>query len=196
MNQYASNYIDAISTGLKSTIATGDSNVSDIENALKLWVEIAKKVRDRRGLFFFIGNGASASMAEHMAHDCFKNADMLTQTCSETSHLTAMANDMSAEDIFSYKIEKILTEGDMLIAISSSGNSPNIIKAIKAAKTNGAFVVTLTGKSEDNMVRTLGDLNLYVPLDTYGLVESAHATLLHCWLDMFGNLHFRPDGHC
>ncbi|MCL2226746.1 MAG: SIS domain-containing protein [Oscillospiraceae bacterium] len=124
-------------------------------------------------------------MAEHMSHDCFQNADMLTQTCSETSHITAIANDLSYEDVFSYRISKTLSEKDMLIAISSSGNSPNVVKAIKTAKELGVFVVTVTGKSADNTARTLGDLNFHVPLDTYGLVESAHAILLHCWLDLF-----------
>ena len=73
----------------------------------------------------------------------------------------------------------------MLITISSSGNSPNIIKAINTARELGVFIVTLSGKKEDNQSRRLGDLNFYVPLDTYGLVESAHAVLLHCWLDMY-----------
>ena len=72
-----------------------------------------------------------------------------------------------------------------LVAISSSGNSPNIIKVIVTAKKLGVFVVTITGKSASNKARASGDLNFYVPLQTYGLVEAAHATLLHCWLDMF-----------
>ena len=139
----------------------------------------------QQGVFFFCGNGASATMAEHMSHDCFQNADFLTQTCSETAHITAISNDISYEDVFSYKIHKTLKEKDMLITISSSGNSPNIIKAIKTAKQLGAYVVTLSGKKEDNESRKLGDINFYVPLKTYGMVESAHAVLLHCWLDMY-----------
>ena len=79
----------------------------------------------------------------------------------------------------------MLGEKDMLITISSSGNSPNIIKAIHTARELGVFIVTLSGKKEDNQSRRLGDVNFYVPLDTYGLVESAHAVLLHCWLDMY-----------
>lgn len=120
-----------------------------------------------------------------MSHDCFQNADFLTETVSETSHLTAISNDISYEDVFAYRIEKMLGENDMLITISSSGNSLNIIKAIQTARKLGTFIVTLSGKKDDNRSRQLGDLNFYVPLDTYGLVESAHAVLLHCWLDMY-----------
>jgi D-sedoheptulose 7-phosphate isomerase len=157
----------------------------DSDYALEFWVDVAKKIRDNRGTFFFIGNGASATMAEHLSHDCFQNADMLTYTCSETSHITAIANDLSYEDVFSYRISKAFNDKDMLIAISSSGNSPNIVKAIKTAKELGGYVVTITGKSADNKSRSLGDLNFHIKLDTYGMVEAAHSVLLHCWLDMF-----------
>lgn len=169
-----------------------DMQVTDVEgtlisagSALACWVEQAEKTRKRHGLFFFCGNGASATIAEHLSHDCFQNADFLTQTCSETSHITAISNDLSYEDVFSYRIGKVLQEGDMLIAISSSGNSPNIIKAVNTARKLDAYVVTLSGKGADNKLRKLGNLNFYVPLHTYGMVESAHAILMHGWLDCY-----------
>ena len=186
MEDFFSKYVTDIASALKTTVSTGRTgDALEVRKALTEWVNTSKTVRDNKGTFFFIGNGASASMAEHMSHDCFKNADMLTYTCSETAHITAMSNDLSYEDVFSYRISKTLSDKDMLIAISSSGNSPNIVKAVKTAREQGVFVVTITGKSTDNEARKLGNLNFYVPLDTYGMVESAHATLLHCWLDMF-----------
>ena len=186
LENYSSNYFSDIKEGLSNLIATDSAgNVLDADEALEKWVDICEEKRKQRGVFFFCGNGASATMAEHMSHDCFQNADFLTQTCSETSHLTAISNDISYEDVFSYRISKMLKESDMLVTISSSGNSPNVIKAIKTAKELGAFVVTVSGKKADNKSRQLGDLNFYVPLETYGMVESAHAVLLHCWLDMY-----------
>ena len=186
LENYSSNYFSDIKEGLSKLIATDSAgNVLDADAALEKWVDICEEKRKQRGVFFFCGNGASATMAEHMSHDCFQNADFLTQTCSETSHLTAISNDISYEDVFSYRISKMLNESDMLVTISSSGNSPNVIKAIKTAKELGAFVVTVSGKKADNKSRQLGDLNFYVPLETYGMVESAHAVLLHCWLDMY-----------
>jgi len=186
MNGYAGSYFDDVSNGINKTIATGNSGeVLGLDEALTVWIDTAKTTRDRRGTFLFIGNGASASMAEHISADSFKNADMLSYTCSETAQITALANDLSYEDVFSYRVGKTLSDKDMLIAISSSGNSPNVVKAIKTAKKLGVFIVTITGMSADNKSRALGSLNFYVPLDTYGMVESAHAMLLHCWLDMF-----------
>lgn len=186
MKKYSLNYFEDIKEALNQLIATdGNGNVLDTDEALEKWVDVCEEKRRERGMFFFCGNGASATMAEHMSHDCFQNADFLTQTCSETSHITAISNDVSYEDVFAYRIGKMLKETDMLITISSSGNSPNVIKAIKTAKELGVFVVTVSGKKEDNQSRKLGDLNFYVPLETYGMVESAHAVLLHCWLDMY-----------
>ena len=183
---FAEDYFNTIKKELDQTIAT-DINGQElsVSEALELWIDRCEVQKRERGIFFFCGNGASATMAEHLSHDCFQNADFLTETCSETSYITAISNDMSYEDVFAYRIKKMLGKKDMLITISSSGNSPNIIKAIHTAKEVGAFVVTLSGKGKDNQSRKLGDLNFYVALETYGLVESAHAVLLHCWLDMY-----------
>jgi D-sedoheptulose 7-phosphate isomerase len=183
---YLERYAETLAEALKNTAAT-DINGSGgaVGAALERWADIAKARRDGGGVFFFAGNGASATMAEHLSHDCFQNADMLTYTCSETAHITAVSNDISYERVFAYRISKMCRAQDVLTAISSSGNSPNILSAIAAAREKGMFVVTLSGLSSDNSCRKRGDLNFYVPLPTYGLVESAHSALLHCWLDLF-----------
>ncbi len=84
-----------------------------------------------------------------------------------------------------FKIKKSFTSSDMLITISCSGNSPNIIKAIEAARDKGGRVVTLSGFRRDNLSRNLGDLNIFVPAQTYGAVEVAHTGIMHGWLDQF-----------
>lgn len=186
MKNYTKDYFAAIKNGLDAMIATDkEGAVLGHDEALEAWADKCEELKKEKGIFFFCGNGASATMAEHMSHDCFQNADFLTETCSETSHITAISNDVSYEDVFSYRISKMLGEKDMLITISSSGNSPNVVKAIKTARELGVFIVTVSGKKEDNQSRQMGDLNFYVPLETYGMVESAHAVLLHCWLDMY-----------
>ena len=187
MKKLFDNYTNIILEGLQATIATDFGGCKlHMDVALNGWCERAKKVRDElSGFTFFCGNGASATMAEHMSHDWFQNAMMNTQTCSETAHLTAIANDISYEDVFAFRIDRILSEKDILVTISSSGNSPNILKALHTAREKGAYCITLSGMKEDNKSRQLGALNFYVPLHTYGLVESAHAVLLHAALDIF-----------
>jgi D-sedoheptulose 7-phosphate isomerase len=186
VNSYSFDYYQTVHDGLEQTVASDfHDTIVSVDKALEMWTERTKRLQNERGRVFFIGNGASATMAEHLSHDCFQNADLLTETVSETSHLTAIANDISYDAVFSYRIEKSAEEKDMLVTISSSGNSPNIIAAIKTARARGLFIVTLSGMSFENASRKLGDLNFHVPLETYGLVESAHAVLLHCWLDLF-----------
>lgn len=179
-------YMVAVATGLRQAVVTDAGGQElPVDEALVIWTDFAKRTEDAGGLTFFCGNGASATMAEHMSHDWFQNAKMNTQTCSETAHLTAIANDLSYEDVFAFRIARILSDRDILVTISSSGNSPNIVRALHTARKKGAYCITLSGMKEDNKSRQLGDLNFYVPLHTYGLVESAHAVLLHAALDNF-----------
>lgn len=178
-------YFTEIADGLSHTQVTCGTQAVTLEEGVSQWTCRARELQRQGRTMFFCGNGASATMAEHMSHDWFQNGKVNTYTCSETAHITAISNDVSYEDVFAYRIERVLGEKDILVTISSSGDSPNVVRAIEAAHRKGAFVVTLSGKSAGNRSRKLGDLNFYVPLDTYGLVESAHAVLLHDVLDSF-----------
>lgn len=180
-------YLYEVKKGIQHMIVTDNSGTEiGAQEALDLWSVKAKRTRDElEGLLFFCGNGASATMAEHMSHDWFQNAEVNTTTCAETAHITAISNDLSYEEVFSYRIRRILSDRDILITISSSGNSPNIVKALEAGREQGAYCITFSGKNMDNRSRKMGDLNFYIPLDTYGLVESAHAVVLHAALDNF-----------
>ncbi len=178
-------YFEEVYEGLQRTSVICSGKEIPLEEGVRLWIERAEETKEKGGLIFFCGNGASCTMAEHMSHDWFQNGKLNTYTVSETSHITAISNDVSYADVFAYRIERILTERDILVTVSSSGNSPNVIRAIEEARKKGAFIVTVSGKSPDNKSRRMGDLNFHVPLDTYGLVESAHAVLLHSVLDAY-----------
>lgn len=178
-------YFKEVYDGLQKTIVTLNGKEVSLAEGVETWIDRARKVQEEGHLMFFCGNGASCTMAEHMSHDWFQNGKVNTYTVSETAHITAISNDVSYDDVFAYRIERILKESDILVTISSSGNSPNVVRAIEEAKKKGAFVVTVSGKGADNKSRKMGDLCFYVPLDTYGLVESSHAVLLHAVLDEF-----------
>lgn len=187
MKKYDESYFDLIRESFTRMIVTDQAGqVLSSERGLELWADKAREVQQNtKGLIFFCGNGASASMAEHMSHDWFQNAVINTTTCAETSHLTAIGNDIGYDNVFKYRIERILSEKDIFVGISSSGNSPNIVNALEAANKKGAFTITVSGMKPDNKIRQKGNLNFYVPLQHYGEVESAHAVLLHCALDYF-----------
>lgn len=186
MEQELLGYFSDIHMALCSLIVTDEEGKElTQEEGMRRWIGRIKEVRKASGCIFLCGNGASAAMAEHFSHDFFQNAKIRTDTCSETSHITAISNDIGYEKVFAYRIERLISEKDLLITISSSGNSPSVIEAIKAAKEKRAFVLTLSGKKKENLSRQMGKLNFYVPLETYGMVESAHAVLLHSALDLF-----------
>lgn len=186
MRHQLKDYFTDIYEALNAMIVTdGKGGQIDSEEGMQQWVDKLKMLREMSGCLFLCGNGASASMAEHFSHDFFQNAKIRTDTCSETAHITAISNDIGYEHVFAYRIERLASEKDLLVTISASGNSPNVIEAIKAAKSKGAFVVTFSGMKENNLSKQMGDINFYVPLETYGMVESAHAVLLHGGLDLF-----------
>jgi len=108
-----------------------------------------------------------------------------THAFSNSALLTAMGNDLGFEEAFAAPLSWYAQSGDLLVTISSSGNSANIIKTIETARSKGMSVVTLSGLKPDNKSRQLGDLNFYIPAKTYGIVECAHQVLLHLWLDKF-----------
>jgi D-sedoheptulose 7-phosphate isomerase len=106
--------------------------------------------------------------------------------------MTCLGNDYGYEQVFSYPLEKLLKPQDLLVAISSSGKSPNIIKAVETALSVQVSVVTLSGFSSQNPLRSLGDLNFWVNRTDYGLVETSHFFLLHAIVDLWLK-HSAPD---
>ena len=143
----------------------------------------------RRSWRLLIGNGASAAMASHFAADACKNGGLRAQTFGDASLLTATGNDLAFDQLFALPLQRLARAGDLLVTISTSGSSPNILKALECARTMDLRIVTLSGRRPENPSRTQGDLNFYVPNDRYGWVESAHYVVLHYWLDQYLNVH-------
>ena len=139
--------------------------------------------RERRVLYA-IGNGASASMASHFAADMAKNGRLHTEVFSDLSLITAVANDLAYSEVFAEPLRRVGERGDVLVAISSSGRSPNILRAVEVARGLGVTIVTLSGMDADNPLRRLGDINGYIPATSYGGAETAHAAVLHEWIDL------------
>ncbi len=178
------NNISNLENCLKSLSArdkAGDETDSD--SAFAQWKDRTVQVRENRRTAYLIGNGASASMASHFAADLAKNGRIRTEIFTDLSLITAVANDVGYESVFSEPLRWRMTEGDMLVAVSSSGNSPNVLAGCETAMSVGGFVVTLSAMKPDNALRSLGNLNFYVPAETYGAAETCHAAVLHYWMD-------------
>ena len=149
-----------------------------------IWRELTNKVRDKKRSIYLIGNGASASMASHFAADLAKNAHLHTEVFYDTSLITAISNDMGYEWVFAEPLRRRAQKGDMLVAISSSGASKNILCATEVAQKMGLKIITLSAMSPKNPLRAKGFLNAYVSAETYGYAETCHAAILHHWMDM------------
>ena len=183
---YYESYGKQLHDCLQKTVATSrDGGEISVAEAVTGWCARAAEVGQSGGTMYFVGNGASAMMASHMAADATKNARLRALAFNDAAFLTAISNDESFEQSFALPIRRFARAGDMLVAISSSGNSPNIIAAIGAAREQAMQVITLSGMSAENKSRRLGDVNFYVPAQTYGIVECCHHILLHCWLDQY-----------
>lgn len=136
------------------------------------------------GKIIFIGNGGSAAIASHMALDFWKNGAIAATAFNDISLLTSLANDLGYEYVFSEPIRFFASSRDLLIAISSSGRSENILNGVVAAEKKGCRIATLSGFNKDNPLRKKGDYNFYVSCDKYGPVEVLHQYLCHFILDV------------
>lgn len=175
-------HLSALLTGL--SLRDIEAKETDPQQGFLTWRQWTLEIQSNRRHIYLVGNGASASMASHFAADMSKNCGIRAHTFTDLALLTALANDISYEEVFAGPLRWHMQPKDMLVAISSSGNSPNIIRAIETARTIGANIITLSAFSQNNAIRRKGDLNFFIAADAYGLAETAHAAILHYWLDM------------
>ena len=125
---------------------------------------------------YLIGNGGSSAIASHITNDLVKHG-VSAHALNDAATLTCFANDYGYEHVYSAQI--LRHDGSVLVAISSSGHSINILSAVATAKDKGMKVVTLSGFAPDNPLRGKGDCNFYVPSYNYGIVECSHLAILH-----------------
>ncbi len=152
----------------------------DIITTLTECFLVAKK---NRNMIFFIGNGGSAAISMHMTVDFLKNGGMRTHGMHDPAVLTCLGNDYGYEHVFDKQIEMIAKSNDVLAAVSSSGESPNILNAVHSARKIGCAIITLSGFKAENSLSRLGDLNIHVPSMNYGTVESIHNMILQDVVD-------------
>jgi D-sedoheptulose 7-phosphate isomerase len=175
-----SGYLAEFKRVLLQVAVTDDQQVGiDVNAAADRAVLAILDARRRGNKVLLIGNGGSAAIVSHLHNDLSKAVGVRTLVFNEQPLLTALANDEGYASIFERPIAMWTEPGDLLIAISSSGRSENILRGTQAALECGARVVTLSGFQSSNPLRSLGHLNFYVPSSHYGLVEQAHSVLTH-----------------
>lgn len=159
-----------------SSIARAISDV-DVDLLTKA-AEMIKKANINGGKTIFVGNGGSAAMASHLSVDLTKAAGIRAINFNEADLLTCFANDYGYENWVARALEAYADKNDVVVLISSSGKSPNIINGVAQARRMELPVITLSGFSSDNPLRKLGDVNFWCDSKLYNIVEMTH----HVWL--------------
>lgn len=175
-SSFARSYLDYVSTLLGKLDA----------DAVGRFIETIVAARERCAQIIFIGNGGSAATASHFANDiaigprCWNKPFQAISLTDNVPIITAIANDYGYEQIFSLQLKTVMRPGDVVVAISASGNSPNVLQALEYANANGATTVALTG-FDGGRLKELAHVSVHVPTakGEYGPVEDAHMVLDH-----------------
>ncbi len=188
--------LSAFNACLTQCAVSGASPVRSVTDGLRNAASLLRAVQQAQGIVYVIGNGGSAGIASHFASDLLKALHVPAQTLYDSNLMTCLSNDLGYENVFSIPLSKLLKPHDALVAISSSGKSPNILRAAEVAIQKQAAVITLSGFASTNPLRAQGQLNFWINATDYGLIESAHFFLLHSLVDLWhklGNTHVEND---
>lgn len=182
------NYLEQLINALNNISVTQYADITNekgYDSGIAQITALLSNSKAKQETLFFCGNGGSAGIAIHMESDFLKNGGFLVSGMFNASTLTCLGNDLGFEYIFSAQLKQKATSTSCLIAISSSGESQNIINAVRSVREKGGRIITFSGFEADNSLRMLGDINLYVPVKEYGIVESVHNLVLQQIVDFF-----------
>jgi len=181
-------------------ISTKDLLLKKIDQKIlnKIIQEILNSIKNKRD-FFSCGNGGSAATAEHLSCDFSKgsctNTNLNFKVFSLNSNvalMTAIANDISYDDVFSYQLNRYGKANDVLLAFSVSGTSKNIIKCAKIAKKKKIKIISFTGFN-GGALKKLSSYNINFSSNNFGIVEDCHLTIMHFISQYIRNLRFKND---
>lgn len=183
-NIFSKNYIEEIKNLFEKTKVTLKyKKILSLEEGLNKAREMILKLKKTKKKLIFIGNGGSAAISLHKALDFNFLAKIKALSFSDQVSFTCIGNDFGFENIFTREIETNAEEGDILIAISSSGSSENILLATKTAQQKKCKIITFSGFNEGNPLSQMGDLNFWVGSRNFNKVEAVHLLLLDCILE-------------
>ena len=177
-------YLNNIMAALQASVFTRGNGVElDYPVFIRELVTQLGGMAESGGKLFFIGNGGSAGIASHMAVDFWRNGGIRSLSFHDPALLTCISNDFGYAQVFARSLEMFADKDDMLVAISSSGASPNILNAVQVALAKECQVVTFSGFAAANPLRGRGHWNCYIPSHEYGIVELSHNIVLHHLLE-------------
>ncbi len=180
----------------EDSIKTKQASTSAMAEPISRGIDVMVSSLRAGGKIMACGNGGSAADSQHFAAELLNRFEReraplaAIALTTDTSTLTSIANDYRYEEVFSKQVRALGKKGDVLLAISTSGNSPNVMEAIKVAHEAGVTVVALTGKAGGKIAGMLraGDVHLCVPADRTARIQEVHLLTLHCLCDGIDHL--------
>ena len=160
----------------KNSINTLLSKIDD--KKISQIIKIINKTIKKKGKVYLVGNGGSSSIASHVSVDLSKVARVPSSTFNNANLITCFANDYGYENWVTEAIKAYINKNDMIILISSSGTSKNIINAAKYCKKNSIDLVTFSGFKKNNLLSKLGNVNIHINSNQYNFIEMAHHIIL------------------
>jgi len=185
VREFSKTYFESLIKEMKSIrISDCEGNPIEVFEGIKNVAQLILSKSQKGRKLIFIGNGASAAISSHMSTDYWKNGGVRAIAFNDSSLLTCVSNDYGYKHVFEKSIEMFADKGDVLMAISSSGQSENILRGVQAAISVGCKVITFSGFKDDNPLRQMGDYNFYSGSSSYGPVEITHLSICHCICDL------------
>jgi D-sedoheptulose 7-phosphate isomerase len=185
LQQKVTDYFKTLSELLLSIETTDQQGASlSLEAGAEQAVGMILEAKSASRKMLLAGNGGSSAIVSHVQNDLCKSVGVRAMVFTEQPLLTALANDDGYGSVFEWPIGLWAESGDLMLTVSSSGQSENIVRGLTAARENGCRLITFSGFKPDNLSRSMGDLNFYVPSSVYGFVETAHTALAHYLTNM------------
>ena len=157
---------------------------SNVKAELQSFKQICLDLKARDNKLIIAGNGASATIASHAATDFTKQAKVRSLCFTDACLITAYGNDFGYENWVAEAISSYYQKGDIIVLISSSGSSKNIVNAARKAKALGLTVISFSGFSSDNPLKQIGDINFWLPSKAYNIIENKHSIWITTVVDM------------
>ena len=190
--------LDAISQQIEDTISLHNTVKTQLASQIQDFVNVLLQCFAGGNKVLICGNGGSAADSQHFAAELvvrFKKERKALPSIAlttDSSILSACSNDYSFEEVFSRQVEALGSQGDILIGISTSGNSPNVIKAIESGKNQKLKTITLLGKNGGKL-KGNADIELIVPSDNTARIQEVHIMILHIVCDLMEKEMFGDD---
>lgn len=168
---------------LSTEVTDGHGTTLSLDEGASRAVQMILTVGAASRKVMLVGNGGSAAIVSHVQNDICKAVGVRAMVFTEQPLLTALANDNGYVSVYEQPVKLWAEAGDLLLAVSSSGQSENILRAVSASTERNCGVITLSGFKPENPLRRQGDINFYVRSEFYGYVENAHRALTHFMTD-------------